>query len=125
MSILPDIAHLPDGDPKIARTVHTWLVEHPEHHDQNHWAVRDGEEDSEDNGVSGRTLHCGTTCCIGGLIAVSDGWDWADVVAGYKDLVDIPDHVGKRLGLDHEEANELLYNFNNSAALLLLGELGA
>ncbi|AZM51806.1 hypothetical protein DMA15_03740 [Streptomyces sp. WAC 01529] len=95
------------------------IREHPEQHDQAHWA---------------RRTSCGTTYCIAGWAAVLSGarLDWsdhwtdqyeggarADTVNSGAETID--DYAQRVLGLDNEQC--ALFDTDNGGALTRLDEL--
>ncbi|MFE0101205.1 hypothetical protein [Streptomyces sp. NPDC059009] len=90
------------------------IREHPEQHDQDHWAKR---------------TSCGTTYCIAGWAAVLTGaqLDWIPVHGGWSaNTIDNEDEyieicAQRVMGLSDEETD--LFCLHNAEALLLLNEL--
>lgn len=121
---LPQLKGAKDGK-AVARRVLAWLVANPEQHRQYSWTgekVFDGTKDVSlsDNG---NALNCGTTCCIGGLIALADGWTWGNVMNGGKKGETVEGHAQKRLGLNAYEAYSVLHDMRNSHALRKLAAI--
>lgn len=132
---LPNLRNVSDGKP-VARRALAWLMTNPEQHDQNSWTgARQYDGDSHEDvtmAEDGKSLHCGTTCCIGGLIALGSGWTWNEVangrIIGY-DPFGVPIHEGveyfaaRRLGLDYDEAYGLFHDMREANALRKLAAI--
>lgn len=113
---LPNLKGVKDGKP-VARRILAWLVAHPDAHDQAKWNDSKGHPDEAEAAVSRGRMHCGTTCCIAGAIALADGWSWEQVYYDTGDDSSVATHAAKRLGLDYEEAYDLFHTMNEEASL--------
>lgn len=129
---LPKLKGVRSGKP-VARRVLAWLVAHPDQHDQASWTgprVFDYDVDHEVTMKDG-ALNCGTTCCIGGTIALADGWTWDDVANG-KEMPDpdggtmietVEDHARRRLAVNVSDAYDLFHCMDEGVAITRLARV--